>query len=87
MRRGGVLQDADLDAQLRRVLLILAAVSLAGPGRAAVPSVAAPTQTFGSTPQQRENLRHCAAEWTRMKRTGEASGRLWRDFWVVCRKV
>ena len=71
---------------MKLALMILAAAAIAGAGRAAPPPAAAPAGTYGSTVQHREKLRHCAAEWTRMKRTGEAAGRIWRDFWVACRK-
>ena len=37
-------------------------------------------------PESRERLHHCAAQWVKLKRTGEAGGKLWRDFWEVCGK-
>ena len=39
-----------------------------------------------NTTQARAQLRHCAAEWNKMKRSGEASGKLWRDFAPGCMK-
>lgn len=50
------------------------------------PSLPAPSVTFGSTPAQRGRLRSCALEWSRLKKSGEAAGKLWRDFWVECGK-
>ena len=37
-------------------------------------------------PQARLPLHHCSAQWSKMKLSGEASGKLWRDFAAVCLK-
>lgn len=77
-----------MDAQLRVLLAAAGLAALMGAAQAAEPAPPAPppSQTFGSTPKQRETLRHCAAEWSRMKRSGAAAGKLWRDFWAACGK-
>ena len=47
----------------------------------------APAPPPPSPLEAREKLRHCAAEWTRLKKSGAAAGKLWRDFWPACSKA
>ena len=78
-----------MDAQLRFWLpAALCAALLAGAGlaRAQLPAKPDPHPTGAGDRDTHSRLRHCAVEWGRMKRTGEASGKIWRDFWEVCGK-
>lgn len=45
-----------------------------------------PPPAAANTAKGRVQLRHCAAEWNKLKRSGEASGKLWRDFAPGCMK-
>ena len=57
-------------------------VFLPRPPPAAQPLQASPA----AQPQARLPLHHCSAQWSKMKLSGEASGKLWRDFAAVCLK-
>ena len=43
-----------------------------------------PRETPQETPYERSAMRACGEEWQAMKRTGAASGKVWRDFAALC---
>ena len=43
-----------------------------------------PPESPQETPYERSAMRACGEEWQAMKRTGAASGKVWRDFAALC---
>ena len=90
MRCGHFLQIASVDAKLRwrvraRIIWIGLLCAQAALAQTHARPLAGKVPTVGE-PESRARLHHCAAEWVRMKKNGEAAGKIWRDFWEVCGK-
>ena len=43
-----------------------------------------PQESSQESPYERSAMRACGEEWQAMKRTGAASGKVWRDFAALC---